>query len=211
MSRPASEITGLLVDWNNGDQSALDRLLPLVEKELHRLAHSYMRRENPNHTLQTTALVNEAYLKLIRGHDIHCESRVQFFALCAQVIRHILVDHARSGRYAKRGGGVAQVPLDEEIHGKPAPGVGVLALHEALLSLSKVDVRKGRVVEMRYFAGLSVEETAEALQISPETAKRDWKIAKAWLLRELSGREGTVRASNDCSSAHAFQLNKPTG
>jgi RNA polymerase sigma-70 factor, ECF subfamily len=205
------DITGLLMAWGNGDENALGSLMPMVYQELRRIARKHLARGVPGHTLESAALVNEAYLKLIRGHDIHCQSRVQFFALCAQVIRHILVDHARSGRYAKRGGGIAQVPLDEEIHGKPAPGVGVLALHEALLSLSKVDPRKGRVVEMRYFAGLSVEETAEALQISPETAKRDWKIAKAWLLRELSGREGTVRASNGWTSAHAFQLNKPTG
>jgi len=183
------DITGLLMAWGNGDADALGGLMPMVYHELRRIARKHLARGVPGHTLESAALVNEAYLKLLRGHDIHCESRVQFFALCAQVIRHILVDHARSGRYAKRGGGVAHVPLDEALHGTPPPSIGVLALHEALLSLSEVDPRKARVVEMRYFAGLSVEETAEALQISPETAKRDWKIAKAWLLRELSGRE----------------------
>jgi RNA polymerase sigma-70 factor, ECF subfamily len=205
------DITGLLTAWANGDEGALGGLMPMVYQELRRIARKHLALGVPGHTLESAALVNEAYLKLIRGHDIRCESRVQFFALCAQVIRHILVDHARNGRYAKRGGGAAQVPFDESLHGRPAPGVGVMALHEALLSLSSVDPRKGRVVEMRYFAGLSVEETAEALQISSETAKRDWKMAKAWLLRELSGREETVRASNGWTSAHAFQLNKPIG
>jgi RNA polymerase sigma factor (TIGR02999 family) len=183
----SDNITELLMAWGKGDEEALGGLMPMVYQELRRVARKHLARGVPGHTLESAALVNEAYLKLVRAHDIHCESRVQFFALCAQVIRHILVDHARSGRYAKRGGGAAHVQLDEELHGAPAPGIGVLALHEALHALSKVDPRKGRVVEMRYFAGLSVEESAEALQISPETAKRDWKIAKAWLLRELSG------------------------
>jgi RNA polymerase sigma factor (TIGR02999 family) len=132
-------------------------------------------------------LVNEAYLKLIRAHGLHCENRLQFFALCAQIIRRIVVDHARKRRYAKRGGGAVQIPLDEALIGARTGGVEVLALDEALMTLSKVDPRKGRVVELRYFGGLSVEETAEVLRISPETAKRDWKMAKAWLLRELSG------------------------
>jgi RNA polymerase sigma factor (TIGR02999 family) len=147
------DITGLLRAWGNGDEDALGGLMPMVYQELRRIARKHLARGVPGHTLESAALVNEAYLKLIRGHDIHCESRVQFFALCAQVIRHILVDHARSGRYAKRGGGAAQVAFDESLHSRPEPGVGVLALHEALLSLSKVDPRKSRVVEMRYFAG----------------------------------------------------------
>jgi RNA polymerase sigma-70 factor (ECF subfamily) len=206
----SGNITGLLMAWGNGDEDALSCLMPMVYQELRRVARKHLAHRFPGHTLESAALVNEAYLKLIRGHDIHCESRVQFFALCAQVIRHILVDHARSGRYAKRGGGAVHMPLNEELLGAPAPCFGVLALHDALVSLSKVDPRKGRVVEMRYFAGLSVEETAEALQISPETAKRDWKLAKAWLLRELSGGEGRRQRVTAVTGPRAFLLSKPT-
>jgi RNA polymerase sigma factor (TIGR02999 family) len=173
--------------WGNGDEEALSGLMPLVYPELRRTARKHLSRGVPAQTLESAALVNEAYLKLIRAHGLRCENRLQFFALCAQIIRHILVDHARKRRYAKRGGGAVQVPLDEALIGARTGGVGVLALNEALETLSKVDPRKGRVVELRYFGGLSVEETAEVLRISPETAKRDWKMAKAWLLRELSG------------------------
>jgi RNA polymerase sigma factor (TIGR02999 family) len=181
------DITALLTAWGNGEEDALSGLMPMVYPELRRVARKHLARGLPAQTLESAALVNEAYLKLIGAHDIRCESRVQFFALCAQIIRRILVDHARNRRYAKRGGGVVQVPFDDALIGAPTPGVDVLALDDALASLSKVDPRKGRVVELRYFAGLTVEETAEVLRISPETAKRDWKMAKAWLLRELSG------------------------
>jgi RNA polymerase sigma factor (TIGR02999 family) len=177
----------MLVAWGNGDEDALSSLMPMVYPELRRIARKHLGRRFPDHTLESAGLVNEAYLKLIRAHDIRCENRLQFFALCAQIIRRILVDHARNRRYAKRGGGAVQVPLDEALIGARTRGVEVLALDEALTSLSKVDPRKGRVVELRYFGGLSVEETAEVLRMSPETAKRDWKIAKAWLLRELGG------------------------
>jgi RNA polymerase sigma-70 factor, ECF subfamily len=190
------DISGLLVEWGGGDQEALDRLMSFVYPELRRIARQHLRRCSPGETLESAALANEAYLKLIRARGIHCESRAHFFALCAKAIRLILVDHARNRRYAKRGGGVVQVPLDERAVGMPARGVEILALDEALESLSKIDPRKGRVVELRYFGGLSVEEAAEVLEISRETAKRDWKLAKAWLFRELTGitSHGTRRA-----------------
>jgi RNA polymerase sigma-70 factor, ECF subfamily len=177
----------MLIAWGAGDEGALNGLMPIVYPELRRVARKHLARGCPGQTLESAALVNEAYLKLIRAHDIRCESRVQFVALCAQIIRRILVDHARNRRYAKRGGGAVQIPIDESLLSTRMPGVEVLALNEALDSLSKVDPRKGRVVELRYFGGLSVEETAEVLRVSPETAKRDWKMAKAWLLRELTG------------------------
>jgi RNA polymerase sigma-70 factor (ECF subfamily) len=187
----AQDITGMLMAWGNGDEEALSGLMPLVYPELRRIARKHLARGFPAQTLESAALVNEAYLKLIPAHGLRCENRLHFFALCAQIIRHILLDHARNRRYAKRGGGAVQVPLDEALIGARSGGVELLALNEALVTLSKVDPRKGRVVELRYFGGLSVEETAEVLGISPETAKRDWKIAKAWLLRELSRGEGT--------------------
>jgi RNA polymerase sigma-70 factor (ECF subfamily) len=183
------DITVLLMAWENGEEDALARLMPLVYPELQRIARKHLARGFPANTLESAAVVNEAYLKLIRAHGIRCESRVQFFAFCAQVIRHILVDHARNRRYAKRGGGVVQIPIDESLLCARTQGVDVLALDEALASLTKFDPRKGRVVELRYFGGLSVEETSEALQISTETAKRDWKMAKAWLLRALTAKK----------------------
>jgi RNA polymerase sigma factor (TIGR02999 family) len=192
----SQDITGMLVAWGNGDEDALSDLMPMVYPELRRVARKHLARGLPAHTLESAALVNEAYLKLIRAHGIRCESRLQFFALCAQIIRRILVDHARNRHYAKRGGGAVEIPLDEALIGARTRGVEVLALDEALTSLAKVDPRKGRVVELRYFGGLSVEETAEVLRISPETAKRDWKMAKAWLLRELRGGQGTAPARN---------------
>ena len=189
MADDSQDVTGLLTSWSNGEEHALDGLMPIVYPTLRRIARKHLANQSPDHTLESAALVNEAYLKLIRAHDLRCESRVQFFALCAQIIRHILVDHARNRRYSKRGGGAVPVPIDESILGTRMPGVEVLDLDEALTALSKVDPRKVRVVELRHFGGLSIEETAEVLRISPETAKRDWKIAKAWLLRELSGQK----------------------
>ena len=186
MAEPGGRASGILRRWNDGDTEAFDQLVPVVYKELRRLAHYHLRRERDGHTLQTTALVYEVYLRLCGQNAPAWESRAHFFALCAQIIRNILVDQARKRRYAKRGGGAVQVPLDEALIGARTGGADVLALNEALETLSKVDPRKGRVVELRYFGGLSVEETAEVLQVSPETAKRDWKMAKAWLLRELS-------------------------
>jgi RNA polymerase sigma factor (TIGR02999 family) len=184
------DISGLLAAWNNGDEEALSRLVPLVYPELRRMARRHLGRRPPGHTLESAALANEVYLKLIRAGGIRCENRVHFVALCSQMIRRILVDHARGRGYAKRGGNAVRVPLDDVLLGTEARGIEVLALDEALNSLSKIDARKGRVVELRYFGGLSVEETAEVLGISPETVKRDWKMAKAWLYGVLTGEQG---------------------
>src|SRR5579862_696121 len=162
------DITGLLTAWGEGDESALNALMPMVYRELRLVARKHLASQPPGNSMESAALVNEAYLKLLRAHDIRCESRLQFFALCAQIIRRILVDHARNRRYAKRGGGAVQIPLDEALLGARMPGIEVLELDEALTSLSKVDPRKGRVVELRHFGGLSVEETAEVLRISAE-------------------------------------------
>jgi len=180
------DITALLTAWGKGEEAALSSLMPIVYPHLRRIARKHLAHQFRDHTLESAALVNEAYLKLVRAHGIQCENRVQFFALCAQIIRRILVDHARNRQSAKRGGGAVQIPIDEALVGTRLPGIDVLFLDELLTSLSRVDSRKSRVVELRYFAGLSVEETAEALNVSVETAKRDWKMAKAWLLRELS-------------------------
>jgi RNA polymerase sigma-70 factor, ECF subfamily len=180
------DVSGLLVAWSNGDEEAFGDLVSMVYPELRRIARQHLRRRSYDQTLQSAALVSEAYLKLIRARGIRCDNRAHFYALCAQVIRRILVDHARNRQYAKRGGGLVQVPLNEALLGTPARGVEVLALDEALASLSKIDPRKGRVVEMRYFGGLSVEECAEVLHISPETVMRDWRLAKVWLYRELT-------------------------
>jgi RNA polymerase sigma-70 factor, ECF subfamily len=184
MSHP-SEITRLLEDWNHGDQAALDKVLPLVYAELHRLAGSYMRRERPDHTLQTTALVHEAYLQLVEQQHARPQTRVHFFAAAAQVRRHILVDHARHRGRAKRGNGALAVSLDEAAVLSEARADEVLAVNDALISLMALDARKGRVFELRYFGGMSVDEAAEALQVSPRTVARDWTMAKAWLSREI--------------------------
>lgn len=186
------DITALLMAWNNGDEKALDSLMPRVYPELRRIARQHLGRRAPGHTLESAALANEAYLKLTRAGGIRCESRVHFLALCSQIIRRILVDHARKRGYAKRGGDAVRVPLDEVLVGARARGVEILALNDALDSLSKIDARKRQVVELRYFGGLTVEETAEILAISSETAKRDWKMAKTWLFRELGRRRPTA-------------------
>ena len=183
--RSQQELTRLLHAWGNGDQEALDSLMPLVYEELRRLAHHYMRSERPGHTLQTTALVNEAYLRLINVKDVGWQGRAHFFAISAQLMRRILVDFARSRHYAKRGGGAQRVSLDEGLAVSDGSYEDVLALDEALNSLASVDARKSQVVELRFFGGLSLEETAEALQVSIDTVKRDWRFAKLWLLREL--------------------------
>jgi RNA polymerase sigma factor (TIGR02999 family) len=185
-SQNREDISQLLTAWGQGDESALNHLIPLVYPELRRIARQHLsRRADP--TLESAAVANEAYLKLIRARGIQCNSRACFFALCAQVIRRILVDHARQHQNAKRGGGAVQVPLDETLLGAQAREAGVLALDDALGVLAKVDPRKARVVELRYFGGLSVEEAAEVLQVSVETVTRDWRMAKAWLLQELNG------------------------
>jgi len=181
-------ISKLLAAWGEGDERALTELIPLVYPELRRIARQHLRRQSPDHSLESAALANEAYLKLIRARGVQCENRAHFFAVCAQMIRRILVDHARKRQFVKRGGTAALVPLEEAVIGTRARGIEVLALDHALLSLSVIDPRKGRVVELRYFGGLTVEETAEVLKISPETVIRDWKMAKVWLFRELSDR-----------------------
>jgi RNA polymerase sigma factor (TIGR02999 family) len=181
------DITALLAAWNNGDENALRDLIPVVYPELRKIARQRLGRRSADQTLESAALANEAYLRLIRARGLQCRDRTHFFALCAQMIRRILVDHARTQQYAKRGGGAVRVPLNEALLGTRARGVEMLALDEALTALSKINPRKGRVVELRYFGGLSVEESAEVLQISPETVMRDWKTAKLWLFRELSG------------------------
>jgi len=160
--------------------------MPLVDKELHRLAHHYMRRENVGHTLQTTALVNEAFLKLIDQKHVHWKNRAHFFALSAQLMRRILVDHARSRQYAKRGGGAQRITFDEALVVSGEKGSDLVALDEALTKLTAIDPRKGKVVELRFFGGLSVEETAEALKISAVTVMREWSMAKAWLYNSLN-------------------------
>jgi RNA polymerase sigma-70 factor (ECF subfamily) len=180
------EVSQLILDWADGDQAALDKMMPLVYDELRRLAHHYMRRENPGHTLQTTALVDEAYLRLVDQTHTHWKSRAQFFGIAAQLMRRILVDHARSHLYAKRGGGARKVALDEVAVLSPERGADLIALDDALDRLSSIDPRKCRIVELRYFGGLSVDETAEIIGVSNITVKRDWLVAKAWLRREIS-------------------------
>jgi RNA polymerase sigma-70 factor (ECF subfamily) len=179
------DISRLLVAWNGGDDGALEELVPIVYPELRRIARLHLARRASDDTLESAALVNEAYLKLIHSQGVPCRNRAHFFAVCAQMIRRILVDHARNRRYAKRGGSLVHVPLDDALLGTRARGVDILALDEALTSLAKVGARKVRVVEMRFFGGLSVEETAKVLGVSPETVMRDWNFAKAWLVSRL--------------------------
>ena len=183
--------TQLLVAWGGGDSGAFDRLLPIVNAELRRLARRHLARERPGHTLQPTALVNEAYLRLVDVRKLRWESRAHFFAMAARIMRRILVDHARARDSAKRGGDVARVSLNEALAVSVAPDHDLMALDEALTRLEKVHPRKSRVVELRFFGGLSVEESAEALHVSTDTVKRDWRFAKLWLLRELRRTGGT--------------------
>ncbi len=180
------EITRLLVAWGNGDESALVDLTALVYEELHRLAHHYMSGERAGHTLQTTALVNEAYVRLIDWKSVRWQNRAHFFAVSAQLMRRILVDFARARGYQKRGGGARPVTLDDAAVVTDDKGADIVALDEALLALAKLDERQSRVVELRFFGGLSVEETAEVLKVSPGTVRRDWSLARAWLHRELA-------------------------
>jgi RNA polymerase sigma factor (TIGR02999 family) len=175
-----------LVDWSNGDQAALDKLLPLVNAELRQLARRYMRRESPGHTLQTSALVNEAYLRLIDQKQVQWQNRAHFFGIAAQLMRRILIDHARSHHYAKRGGGAIKVSLDEAAAVTEARAAELLAVDEALEKLTAMDARKGRIVELRFFGGLTEEETAEVMDISTPTVQREWRAAKAWLRRMLT-------------------------
>jgi RNA polymerase sigma factor (TIGR02999 family) len=186
INRSSDELTQLLVEWGDGDQSALNKLIPLVYEELRRMAHHYMARESPDHTLQTTALVNDAYLRLTDQKRTSWQNRAQFFGIAAQLMRRILVDHARSHAYAKRGGGTIKVPLDETNVVGPQRATEILALDEALNQLAMIDARKCRIVELRYFGGFTVEETATLLEVSDVTVMRDWSLAKAWLRREIS-------------------------
>lgn len=185
MSVPG-QITAILADWRGGNQAALDRLLPLVYDELRRLASGYMRGERSNHMLQTTALVHEAYLRLVDSPNVNYETRAHFFAVAAQVMRHILVDYARGQRRAKRGEGIPALDLSEVAVLSDDRAEEIIALNSALEKLTALDARKGRVFEMRYFGGMSVDEAAEALKLSPATVARDWKMAKAWLRREIA-------------------------
>jgi len=188
MATPSpDDVTQLLVEWRNGSRSALDRLIPLVERELRRLARSYMRRERADHTLQTTALVNEAYMLLVKQRNVQWQNRAHFFAIAAQLMRRVLIDHAKSHRRAKRGGGAIKVSLEDIAAPISTRSEELLALDAALNKLAAIDARKGRVVEMRYFGGLSFEEAAEVLEVSPNTVMRDWRMARAWLEREISG------------------------
>lgn len=186
MATSQTEVTQLLIDWRGGDQSALDKLMLLVYDELHALARRYMKQERGDHTLQTTALVNEAYLKLVGGQSPDWQNRAHFFGVAAQVMRHLLIDHARSRRYARRGGNTVRITLDDNVAASPGESVDLLALNEVLDRLDAIDERKRRIVELRYFGGLSVEETAEVLGLSVITIKREWLKAKAWLYRELN-------------------------
>ena len=186
MTTPSrQDVTDLLVEWCKGDQEALNQLMPLVYDELRRVASRHLRHERPGHTLQTTALVHEAYLKLVDRKNICWENRVQFFAAAAQVMRHILVDHARSRRALKRGGENLRLSLDEAKVSSAKKDSDLLNVNEALNHLAVMDLQQSRVVELRVFGGLTVEETAEALQISPRTVKREWSMAKAWLHRQI--------------------------
>ena len=181
-------VTELLHAWSDGDAGALEQLLPLVEAELRRLARGYMGRERKEHTLQTTALVNEAFLRLTDARQIRWQDRGHFLGISARLMRRVLVDHARARGYLKRGGGAERVTLHEGLVTSPDPALDLVALDRALEALARVDARKSQIVELRFFGGLSVEETADVLHVSPDTVKRDWRLAKLLLLRELEGK-----------------------
>lgn len=188
----SDDLTDLLVEWQRGDRAALDKLTPLVYDEIRRIAHRYMQREREGHTLQTTALVNEAYLRLASQQQINWQNRTHFFAVTAQVMRHILIDYARRRQYVKHGGEAQRISFDDAVASEEAVlmsqprAAELLALDEALDELAKLDLRKSRVVELRYFGGLSLAETAEVLEVSPMTVRRDWRAAKAWLFKAVN-------------------------
>ena len=189
MTSSPNDVTQLLVAWGKGDQAARDELMPLVYAELHRLAHRHIKRERPGHTLQTSALVNEAFVRLVDQRDVHWQSRAHFFGIAAQMMRRILVDYARKRRFAKRGGNQLQVSLNEELVAANQRSAEVVLLDDALTQLAEIDERKSKVVELKFFGGLSIEETAEVLGVSPGTVMRDWTLAKAWLRRAMSRKE----------------------
>jgi RNA polymerase sigma-70 factor, ECF subfamily len=180
------KVSALLEAWNAGDEQAFEKLVPLVYEELRRAAHRHMARERAGHTLQTTALVNEVYLRLTTYHGVHWHNRQHFLGVCAHLMRRVLTDFARSRRFLKRGGAAQRIPLDVDQLAGFEPAVGLVSLDDALRALESIDARKSRVVELRFFGGLSVREAAAALQVSPETVMRDWNFAKSWLLREMS-------------------------
>ena len=184
-SAPA-DVTQLLIAWSSGDQAAREALMSVVYEELHRLARRYMRNESPGHTLQTSALVHEAFIRLVDQRNVHWQNRSHFFGIAAQMMRRILVDYARSRNFAKRGGGAVKLSLEEGLIVSDERTEGVVAVHEALEGLAKIDPRQVQIVELKFFAGLSNEETAEVLAVSPGTVARDWTMAKAWLRREIT-------------------------
>jgi RNA polymerase sigma factor (TIGR02999 family) len=188
-SNPSPPVTELLLRWSAGERDCLNQLIPLMEQELRRIAHRHMRRERPGHTLQTTALVNEAWLKLVDQSRANWRDRAQFLGVAAALMRHILVDRARAACRDKRGGGAARLPLDEALVFSPRKSASLVALDDALKDFAKLDPRKAQVVELRYFGGLSVEETAEVLGVHPNTVIHDWSLAKVWLKRELSPKD----------------------
>lgn len=190
MASASSQVTHLLRAWSDGDQQALEQLLPLVDAELRRLARAYMYRERRDHTLQPTALINEAFIRLAGAQNIRWQDRAHFFGICARLMRRVLVDYARARGFQKRGARAEKVPLHEVSIPVPELPVDVVALDLALDALAMKDERKSRVVELRFFAGLSTEETAEVLRVSPDTVKRDWRMAKLWLLRQLEAGRG---------------------
>jgi RNA polymerase sigma factor (TIGR02999 family) len=185
MTSSPNVVTQLLLDWSKGDQAALEQLIPLVQAELHQLARNYLRRERRGHTLQTAALVNEAYLRLVEQH-VSWQNRAHFFGVAAQLMRRTLVEYARNKKRAKRGGGQQRVSLTAVAETTPSEDADLLALDDALSSLAELDPRQSRIVELRYFGGLTIAETAEVLDISEATVEREWRLARAWLLRELS-------------------------
>jgi len=188
LSTSPHAVTQLLVDWGNGDGQALEKLTPLVYQELKRLAARYLRRERREHTLQSTALVHEAWLRLIDQNHVHWQNRAQFFGIAGEMIRRILIDHARNRQAAKRGDGAIKLSLDEALGAPDRRDFDLVALDDALEDLTKLDPKQGKLVELRFFAGLSIEESAEVLCVSPATVKREWAVAKAWLYRELTAR-----------------------
>ena len=180
------DVTELLIEWSNGDKAALDKLMPLIHEELRRLAHHYMSHERPGHTLQTTALINEAYLRLVNRKAVHWQNRAHFFAIAATLMRSLLVDHARSHAYAKRGGDARKITIDEAMIVSQERAAEVVALDDVLKQLAIFDPQQSRIVELRFFGGLTIDETAEVLGLSAATIKREWSTARAWLYRELN-------------------------
>jgi RNA polymerase sigma-70 factor (ECF subfamily) len=193
VSAPPQVVTRLLRAWSDGDETALAQLVPLVEAELRRLARAYMARERKGHTLQPTALVNEAFLRFIDARHVRWQDRAHFIGIAARLMRRVLVDHARSRGYQKRGGGAERVMIEEARFVAAEPAFDVVELDRALAAFAAVDARRSQVVELRFFGGLTAEEAAEVLHVSAETVKRDWRLAKLWLLRELKGEAGRAR------------------